>query len=144
MFYKSYLSPLLLILSALTGLTGCGSSSAPLAAVTGSVSYQGQPVGGGIIVFTPDTSRGTHGPMAHAEIQADGTFTLHTEDAAGAVAGWHRITLVLVDEPNPQQQDHSSSLPQNLLPHKYCSPDLSGLMRQVKAGKENVFKIDLD
>ncbi len=137
----------LLVLSIFAGLllqTGCSSSTQPLVPVRGIVSYQGQLLRSGTIVFTPDASRGCHGPMAHAEIQPDGGFTLHTGDAAGAVAGWHRITVLAVQEPGLPSSGQRFVIPPSLVPEKYRSPDLSGLVREVKAGQENILQIDLD
>jgi hypothetical protein len=125
-------------------LTGCGTSAPPLAAVKGTVSYRGHLLPGGTIVFTPDAARGGRGEIAHASIAPDGSFTLHTGPSPGAAVGWHRITVVAVREPVQPASYQAFPLPQILLPEKYSSPDLSGLVREVKAGEENVIHIELD
>src|SRR5439155_2688325 len=63
---------------------GCRSGSAPLAPVRGKVSYRGQLLRGGTIVFTPDAGRGNRGELACADIQPDGSYALKTGEAAGA------------------------------------------------------------
>ena len=73
-------------------LAGCG-GEAKLAPVEGRVLFRGQPLRGGTIVFTPDPDRGNSGPLATAEIGADGRFVLTSGGKPGAVPGWHRVTV---------------------------------------------------
>jgi hypothetical protein len=123
---------------------GCRSGSAPLAPVRGKVSYRGQLLRSGTIVFAPDASRGNRGELAYADIQPDGSYTLKTGDAAGAVPGWHRVTvcsLLPAAAPFPGQR---APLPLSLLPPRYRDPTLSGLACEVKAGEPNNIDIQLD
>jgi hypothetical protein len=69
-------------------LGGCG--RAPLAPVHGKVSYKGLALQGGVIVFSPDTSRGERGAIAVGRIREDGGYTLYTGDAASRSARWPR------------------------------------------------------
>src|SRR5438067_2336100 len=73
---------------------GCGRDDAALAPVRGRVFYRGAPLTGGSIVFTPDPDRGGQGPLARGDIRADGTFTLTSDGQAGALPGWHRVSVV--------------------------------------------------
>jgi hypothetical protein len=132
---------ILLVLASLCS-AGCGGSKTTMAPVRGTVSYRGVPLHSGVIVFTPDETRGTHGQQAHAEIQADGNYSLTTEDAAGALPGWHRITVVSIETPPGGAAQGFADAP-SLLPLKYRDPDLSGLSREVKAGQTNVINLDL-
>jgi hypothetical protein len=125
-------------------LTGCGSSTPPLAEVAGTVSYRGHPVPGGLIVFTPDPAKGSTGPIARSRIQPDGSFTLQTGDTPGAAAGWHRITVVSASERQAGQAGYRYSVPASLIPEKYRSADLSNLSREVRRGEKNVIHINLD
>lgn len=113
------------------GLTGCGGTTEEmLASVEGQVFYQGSPLAGGTICFTPDPDRGGHGPMAYAEIQPDGKFVLQTGERPGAVRGWHRVTVA----------------PTGLvsLPRRYSDPERSGQAHEVKPGIINSIQIRLD
>jgi hypothetical protein len=124
-------------------LAGCGADQDRLTAVRGRVWYQGAPLRGGTIVFTPDPTRGGTGPLARAEIQADGLFVLKTGDRLGAVAGWHRVTVVAVDATSSPVGPNYAS-PRSLLPIKYRDPELSGISCEVKDGQENTLDVNLE
>lgn len=132
---------LLVILVALLGCSGSGPGFAP---VRGKVSYRGIALRGGSIVFSPDGDRGTRGPMARADIRPDGTFQLMTGEAPGAVPGWHRVTIVSVEHVMGYSPDQPFASPRSLLPEKYRSPDLSGLVCEVQKSRENEFTFNLD
>jgi hypothetical protein len=125
-------------------LTGCGTGTPPLVAVTGHVSYHGQPLPGGVIVFAPDSAKGSNGPVASAVIQPDGSFTLRTADSPGAAVGWHRVTVVCVSDPDPDVTGSRYAVPVSLIPEKYRSADLSGLSREVRGGQTNEINLNLD
>jgi hypothetical protein len=107
-------------------LSGCSRSSAPLSPVSGEVFFQGKPLSGGTIVFTPDPERGGRGPLAWAEIKPDGRFVLESAGRKGAVPGWHRITVA------PGKDDRSRRFPP-----RYLDPELSGQMFEVKPDLPN-------
>ncbi len=116
---------------------GCGGGDQPLP-VRGTVYFKDVPLSGGTIVFIPDEERGGRGPMARAEIGPDGNFELRTDDAAGAVAGWHRVTVA-----GPAPPPHDG--PQGAwLPTKYRDPELSGLSCLVRPGEDNRFEFRLE
>ena len=114
---------------------GCGDAADQTAEVQGRVFYQGNPLEGGTIVFTPDAARGGSGALARAEIQSDGRFRLRTGDKNGAVPGWHRVTVA------PAGPVGS---PTRLLPSRYCDPELSGKSIEVKPGQENSIDLYLE
>jgi hypothetical protein len=122
---------------------GCGRDPAKLLPVSGHVFFQGKPLAGGTIVFTPDPERGGSGPMAFAEIKADGGFTLRTGAEFGAVAGWHRVTVASLP---PLAAVPGSPAPREAspLPAKYTDPERSGLHQEVKAGVANTIDLRLD
>lgn len=115
-------------------LVGC-SGEVKLVPVEGTVTYAGQPLPAGVIVFCPDPERGNEGPLAQAAIGPDGHFVLQTEGKAGAVPGWHRITLS--SPPLPQ-------LGGVALPTRYCHPDLSGQSFEIKSDTANTCLIRLE
>jgi hypothetical protein len=129
---RSLISAIGLILLA---LAGCESEPSPLAPVRGKVSYKGIPLRGGSIVFTPDPDRNRDGPIAEAEIQPDGTYALLTDKVPGAVPGWHRVTVIWLDDSIP---------PRSLVPGRYGDPERSGLRFEIKPGQANLVDIDLE
>jgi hypothetical protein len=123
---------------------GCSAPEKPeLAPVRGKVSYRGKPLGTGTIVFAPDSLRGNSGPLARADIQADGSYQLKAGTLTGAPPGWHRVTVAAVaDTPQPPGQKMAN--PRTLLPEKYRDPELSGLSCEVQAGKDNTINFNLE
>jgi hypothetical protein len=82
-------------LLAATLLAGCADSSAhPTARVTGKVMYDGQPVTGGALTFSPEsTGAAEPGKIAVGNVAPDGSFTLSTyKENDGAVVGKHHVT----------------------------------------------------
>jgi hypothetical protein len=132
------------LLALVLACTGCGSGAATLTPVHGKVSVNGVPLHTGTIIFTPDPMRGTLGPLAHAEIQPDGTYTLATGDQPGAADGWYRVTIVALEPSfNPAQPD-ARLLPHSLLPDKYRDPELSGLVCEIRARQDNCIDFNLE
>lgn len=120
-----------LLLCCLVFAVGCGRNASPsLAHVHGRVYFRGQPLGGGTIVFTPDTDRGGRGPLASARIDADGNYQLTTDDRTGATPGWHRITI--------------AGLGDDQLPPRYRDPELSEQRYEVRTDRVNRCDLHLD
>jgi hypothetical protein len=111
-------------------LAGCGRSGQGLVPVQGQVFHRGKPLAGGTIVFTPDPQRGGRGPVAHAEIGADGRFRLRTSGKNGAVPGWHCVTVAPCADAG--------------LPAHFRDPELSGLRAEVQPERANVCNFHLD
>jgi hypothetical protein len=107
------------------------------------VFFRGTALSGGTIVFAPDAARGGRGPLAWAEIQTDGSYVLQTGNEIGAVPGCHRVTVLAVEVP-AVSAGHRFVEPRPLLPLKYSDPELSALVRDVKAGQENTFDLYLE
>ncbi|WP_435020786.1 hypothetical protein TA3x_002020 [Tundrisphaera sp. TA3] len=91
-----------LFAAALAVASGCGSGNGlHLAKVRGTVTYKGEPIPYGTILFEPDAESGTAGPSAMGSIAGDGSFTLSTEESGdGAIVGTHRLAVVGL-EPMP-------------------------------------------
>ena len=129
----------LCMLAGLLVLGGCQAAEEQMSPCQGKVTYKGTPLSGGTIVFIPDSSRGTRGSIAVGQIQPDGTFTLKTNDALGAVPGHHRVTIAY------QASYGASAASWRLaLPARYRDPHLSGLAREVLPGTANHLNFDLD
>jgi hypothetical protein len=123
---------------------GCGESDSRRAAVHGRVFFKGELLRTGTIVFVPDSDRGGHGPIACAEIQPDGSYTLQTGDQVGAVPGWHRVTVVAVEPVALADGPRRFPEHRSLLPPRYRDPELSGLSFQVKADEDNLIDLHLE
>ncbi len=132
------------VTAALLLAPGCRSGSAPLASVRGQVTYRGQPLRTGIIVFTPDAGRGCVGELSIADVQPDGTYLLKSGSGTGAAVGWHRVTVCAVLSAAAPLPGQRYAIPLSLLPHKYRDPALSGLACEVKADTPNTIDFQLD
>jgi hypothetical protein len=121
-----------ILLWAVVLLAGCGRSEPELAPVQGQVFYHGQPLPGGTIVFTPDPARGGRGPLACAEIGADGRYALCTGGKKGAVPGWHQVSIA------PLRRASAA------LPIHYRDPERSGQHVEVKPGRFNQCDLHLE
>ena len=68
----------------------CGTSGPSRYQVSGKVTYKGQPVPAGRILFQPDESRGNHGPPAGATI-SEGRY--ETSPQMSPIGGPHIVTI---------------------------------------------------
>jgi len=77
----------MLCLTLSVGVVGCGGGAAP---VKGKVTYKGEPVKGGSLVFSPLAEGGK---AASGDVKEDGTYTLTTNKPGdGAKPGHYRVT----------------------------------------------------
>lgn len=107
-------------------LVGCGGANEQMqtAKVKGKVTFNGQPVVEGELLFAPDGGGDEPGKPGAAKIQPDGTFTVSTYgNGDGAVIGTHKITYIA---PPPrqmnEQEDVSSGTPSNSTEKPVPSP----------------------
>ena len=134
-----------LVQAALLALLLAGCSRAPLTPVQGKVAYKNFPLQSGVIVFTPDVSKGERGSIAVGKIREDGTYTLSTGETPGATAGWYRVTVSSLANSSPSQPNGQGfPYPQSLLPEKYRDPEQSLLACEVKSGRTNNIDFNLD
>lgn len=113
-------------------LIGCGSDpdKPKLGKISGVVTYKGQPVESGRVVFTPTGGGGT-GQSASGMIGPDGSYTLTTFDEGdGAILGEHVVTVDVTekDAVSPQPKPDGTidyTMPKKLGPKKYTSVDTS-------------------
>jgi hypothetical protein len=85
-----------LVLATLAAALGChGQPAFRLAPVEGTVTREGKPLAGVIVVFWGDPDARTVGPCASGPTDAAGHYELHTEQGeTGAVAGRHRVCIL--------------------------------------------------
>lgn len=119
-------------------LAGCQKPAA-LNHVSGKVYYKGALLRTGVIVLTPDSSKGETGKIAYGAIKDDGTYVIATDDAPGAAAGWYRVTIGALSG-----SGSVDTAPISLIPEKYRDPLLSQLQCEVKANIDNRLDFNLD
>jgi hypothetical protein len=86
-------------------IAGCGNDGPERFQLAGRVTFRGQPVPAGTIIFEPDISKGNDGPQGVATI-TDGSFDTAL-GGRGTIGGPHHITIlgcdgVNVTETSPQ------------------------------------------
>jgi hypothetical protein len=81
----------LLLIGAVGLVCGCGTDGPARYDLSGTVTYQGQPVAGGEVIFTPDAAKGNTGPGSFATIK-EGRYA--TYPGKGVIGGPHSITII--------------------------------------------------
>lgn len=116
---------------------GCSRPSAPQSPTTvrGRVTFQGQPVAGGLVVFTPDRDRGASGKPVRAETGPDGTFEMPAGDS-GVAPGWYRVAIAPPPSTDPAAKPG--------FPPRLRRPDTSTVVREVTPGRDNVFEFAVE
>jgi hypothetical protein len=125
-------------------VSGCGSSDEGLGSVSGTVTLDGQPVSGAVIIFHPKADKGS---PSYGGTDENGRYTLSfTKDRAGAMLGDHEVEL----EPSKLSKSELADLkaagqpeppPPIILPKKYKSP--GGLTATVVKGSNTIdFPLD--
>jgi hypothetical protein len=111
-------------------LGGCGEEPmehAPTYAVTGKITFQGQPVTKGAVGF-----HGGEGRPASGIIRPDGTYSLSTfAEGDGAVAGHYKVSVVANEADPTKMPRPGEKPPKDLVPKKYNNPEMSGLTADV-------------
>ncbi len=135
---------ILLLISAHT-LVGCSGSDGPqVAAVEGTVTWEGKPLADAGVAFTPEK-----GPVAIGRTNESGQFNLSTQGRNGAVVGSHRVTIEAFQPLPPGKKAVSSEgevliAPVSRIPSKYGILIKSGLEAKVTANEsENNFDFEL-
>jgi len=83
--------PICIVAGLFLVVLGCDRNTGPARyELTGKVTYAGQPVPAGYIIFAPDTSTGNDGPGASVEIK-EGAYRVPQAD--GTVGGPHIVTI---------------------------------------------------
>lgn len=138
----SLITGLLLLTLIATTLTGCGGSSDRLKVVpvSGVVTFNGQPLPNGSLLFVPVQD----GPSAQAILKSDGTFSAGTyETADGVVPGEYQVSITAFDIPVDQELDASAPSPKSLIPDRYRSPEQSGLTATITGDGKNELRFEL-
>jgi len=113
-------------------LSGCRSDGPATYEVHGMVSWEGEPLPQGTVMFVPD-----EGPAATAEIGTDGRYRLH------AVAGRHQVGILATRVGGPSKHGGDSPELIPLLPEKYHRFHTSGVVVTVEPGQANTIDLEL-
>ena len=102
-------------------------------AVAGRVTWRGNPVSGGTIVFAPDYRKGHTGGLGMAVIDYQGHYEIQTDGQPGLKPGWYAVTVAPPGAASPSGW-----------PYKYHPPESSGLTCEVKPGGNPAFDFNLE
>lgn len=135
--------PFLFFVPAVVSLAaaGCGyrPDLPPTAEVSGTVTLDGQPLSGAMILFVPDAQKGTKGASGVAASDEKGHFEVATAGVKGALVGFHKIRV----EARAKPKNETDTMPPSLIPAKYNNPSTSGLSAEVKKDQKNVVDLAL-
>jgi hypothetical protein len=125
-------------------LAGCGSSDgrSHVAPVKGKVTYKGEPLKTGSIIFVPDAG----GKTAAADITPEGEYVLGSYEATdGAIPGKHRVMIIALTSPGgtglPEDTiklKGGAQAPVNVIPERFADDKKSGLVAEVKDGDNTI------
>ncbi|MCA9030297.1 MAG: carboxypeptidase regulatory-like domain-containing protein [Planctomycetaceae bacterium] len=140
----------------LAGCSGGGEGAAerlPTVAVSGKVTYQGNPVDGATVTFNPGKEPGKK--AAFAVTNSEGEFTLTTyESGDGAIAGKYFVTVSkqqsLARPADPSNEENyvppeelpPAPEPVSQIPLKYATPATSGIMVDVPSDSYDIVLTD--
>jgi hypothetical protein len=129
------------LLVALPG--GCNRKTMlPATTVRGVVTFQGKPLAGGLVVFSPDPDRGGSGKSLRGKIGADGRYELKANEDRVIAPGWYRVAIAAPASALLSPGSEPAAIP--TFPAKLARPDLSGLVREIKPSQENVFEFAVE
>jgi hypothetical protein len=145
---------LFLLLPALFLSSGCGTSAAPVAEVSGVVTKNGQPLADISVQFEPDPEKGTFGPISAGTTDESGHYEATCiDERPGAVVGWNRVVLKDMmprprrairvgrdeeDTPEAQKVSKGARTAPSRVPDKYTSSAHTPLIVEVKPEKQEM------
>jgi hypothetical protein len=85
--------------AAACALAGCGPGNGlTMGRVSGHVTYNGEPVELGEVLFLPDSENGNSGVPSMGPINKDGNYIMSTQDFGdGVIAGYHKVGIRALD-----------------------------------------------
>ena len=133
-----------IVLIAIALTSACGSKSdLDLYPAEGIVRYEGQPVAGATVVFTPATKSDESQKDAQAETDENGNFSVQTFDGKtyhpGISPGDYLVTVTKLELPKDMRGQ-----PKHLLPKQYRSTSSSTLKANVSADADTQFEFELE
>jgi hypothetical protein len=126
-------------------LSGCTKSATDLNVipVTGQVTYDGRPIEGANVIFSPVDRNQTLASQAVTD--QEGRFEMRTHTGggkfeSGIAPGNYTVAITKLDT---SAISTTLAPPKDVLPKKYGIPQTSGLTAEVAEGKENDFEFAL-
>ncbi|MCL2006435.1 MAG: carboxypeptidase-like regulatory domain-containing protein [Planctomycetaceae bacterium] len=147
---KHQILPLLLVLFI---AVGCNDGRLATVAVTGTVTFNGQPLAGATVNFAP--TQQDQGHMAYAITDENGHYRLQTamgNPGAGTTPGEYNVTFRKMSGveqgeyvPSAESVSHVGPVvrPRSLIPERYGTASGSGITATVVPRGSNVFDFDL-
>jgi hypothetical protein len=97
--------------------------------VEGQVTFQGQPLKTGSLLFQPDAAKGNSSTLTPSgTIGPDGRYKLYTQERPGAPPGWYKVGIVAQEAP-----PNDPYAMRSLIPQRYGDPQTSGISIEVSA-----------
>jgi len=139
-------------------LSGCGGGDKwvegrpPVYPVSGQVMYQGKPLEGASVTFSPVEGEGSEfGASGQTNAEGRYSLTTFTQDD-GAPAGRYHVTVTKATPivyPDPRDPSTVNLPPlkveqKHLIPEKYSSPKTTDLEAEVSDSDENEFNFELE
>ncbi|MGE3805506.1 MAG: carboxypeptidase-like regulatory domain-containing protein [Gemmataceae bacterium] len=127
-----------MLLTLLLLLPGCAQPQEQLGKLTGKVTFQGQPVKEGVVIFS-NAAKGVH---MTANLNEQGTYTVEMAKGFGLPLGTYAVSVSppIVDLPTGSAPPPVKEHPEIPLP--YRDPKTSGLSVTIVDG-DNTFDIDM-
>jgi hypothetical protein len=125
-------------------LAGCGPGNGlTMGRVSGLVTYMGEQVEFGEVLFVPDSAKGNNGVPSMGPIGKDGRYIMSTEEAGdGVIAGHHKVGIRVLD-PEPVNKDQVSELdPQKATGKEMLTDRINRRKAQSLSRRKNRAKAD--
>lgn len=140
-----FVTPSKLVLASaafLLGIVGCGGPAGPeLTPISGTVTFEGKPVGPGTVAFVPLDGNGN---PASGTIDTSGRFKMSVYNPGdGVLPGSYKVSVTVVKEPAHGDDKGNLYPPTFLSPERYMNPDSSGFNVTVEKRKPQDLKFDL-
>jgi hypothetical protein len=130
------------ILLLTAGVFGCGKAGPSLVPVKGSVTVDGKPADGAVLIFHPTGGKGT---IASAAADSNGAFSITSNGAPGVVTGSYKVTATWPD-PAKKPKVTLGASPEDapdLLEGRYVSVDKSPTTVEITAATKELPPIAL-
>jgi len=100
-----------LCLAAACAIAGCGPGNGlTMGRVSGVVTYNGEPVELGEVLFLPDSEKGNSGVPSMGAIGKDGRYVMSTQESGdGVIAGYHKVGIRALDAESVNKAEASAS-----------------------------------